>query len=100
MKLTEGSKILDDKIKANQAQYDLRRETAKIIALSSKNLDKYKYLTCKDFGNKPGPTEIKLPEYSPLAQINTKALKKDNKINKTSPLSLNLIHKTNFTKTS
>ena len=33
MTLTE-SKILGDKIKANQAQYDLRREVAKISALS------------------------------------------------------------------
>ena len=44
-------------------------------------------MTCKDFRNKPGPIEIKLAEYSPLAQINTKALKKDNKVNKTSKYS-------------
>ena len=40
MTLTEQVKILDDKIKANKAQYDLDRETAKIFALSSKELDK------------------------------------------------------------
>ena len=32
-------KILDDKIKANQAQYDLHRESAKISALSSSELN-------------------------------------------------------------
>ena len=37
-------KILDDKIKASQAQYDLDREVAKISALLSKELDKYQYL--------------------------------------------------------
>ena len=41
-------KILADKIKANQTQYDLNREAAKISALSSKNLKKYEYLTGED----------------------------------------------------
>ena len=39
MTLTDEFKILDDKIKANQAQYNLDREAAKIFALSSKELD-------------------------------------------------------------
>ena len=42
--LTDELKIPDDEIKANQAQYDLDREETKISALSSKNVDKYKYL--------------------------------------------------------
>ena len=50
MTLTNELKILDNKIKANQAQYDLDREAAKISALSSKELDKYKYLTGEDLG--------------------------------------------------
>ena len=37
MTLTDELKILDDKIKANQAQYDVVREAAEISALSSKN---------------------------------------------------------------
>ena len=45
MKLTDELKILDDKIKANQDQYNLDREAAKISALVSKELDKYEYLT-------------------------------------------------------
>ena len=52
MTLTDELKILDDKIKANQAQYDLGREAAKISALSSKDLqEKYEYLTGKDLLN-------------------------------------------------
>ena len=45
MTITEKVKILDDKIKANKSQYDLDREGAKVSALSSKNLEKYEYLT-------------------------------------------------------
>ena len=36
MTLTDEHKVLDDKIKTNQVQYDLDREAAKISALSSK----------------------------------------------------------------
>ena len=36
MILTDELKILDNNIKANQAQYDLDREAAKISAFSSK----------------------------------------------------------------
>ena len=51
MTLTDELKILDDKIKSNQVQYDLSREAAKISALSSKDLlEKYEYLTCEDYG--------------------------------------------------
>ena len=52
MTLTDELKILDKKIKVNQAQYDLDREAAKISALSSKDLlEKYKYLTGEDLGH-------------------------------------------------
>ena len=48
MTLTDKLKILDDKIKANQGQYDLGREAAKISDLSSKDfLEKYEYLLVK-----------------------------------------------------
>ena len=46
-------KIIDNKIKENQAQYDLNRLAAKISALSSNDLRKYEYLTSKDLGYKP-----------------------------------------------
>ena len=52
MKLTEQVKILNDKINANKAQYDLDREAAKISALSSGELGKYEYLTGEDLGCK------------------------------------------------
>ena len=57
MTLTDELKIFDKKIKANQAQYDLDREAAKISALSSKELDKYEYLTGEDLGYKPSVVE-------------------------------------------
>ena len=58
MTLTDELKILDDKIKANQAQYDLGREAAKIFALFSKDLlEKYEYLTGEDLGRRPSVLE-------------------------------------------
>ena len=58
MTLTDELKILDDKIKANQAQYDLGRETAKISALSSKDLlKKFEYLTDEDLRHRPNVLE-------------------------------------------
>ena len=49
----EQNKILDDKIKANNAQYNLDRMNAEISAYSSGDLPKYEYLTKKDLGYKP-----------------------------------------------
>ena len=67
MTLTDELKILDDKIKANQAQYDLSREAAKISGLSSKDLlEKYEYLTGEDLRHKPSVFEKAKFEYSPL----------------------------------
>ena len=67
MTLTDELKILDDKIKANQAQYDLSREAAKIFALSSKDiLEKYEYLTGEDLGHRPSALEKTKVEYCPL----------------------------------
>ena len=48
MTINEQIKILDNKIRSNQAQYDLDRQTAKISALNSGELDKYEYLTGGD----------------------------------------------------
>ena len=48
MTLTDELQILNEKIKANQAQYDLDREAAKISALSRGDLGKYEYLTGED----------------------------------------------------
>ena len=40
--MTDQIKILNKKIKQNEAQYDLDRKAAKIFALSCCDLDKYK----------------------------------------------------------
>ena len=58
MTLTDKLKILDDKIKTNQAQYGLDWEAAKISASSSKELDEYEYLSGENLGYKPGVVEI------------------------------------------
>ena len=78
MTLTDVLKILDDKIKANQAQYDLGREAAKISALPSKDLlEKYEYLTGEDLGHRPSALEKSKFEYSPLGMSFSKAFEKD-----------------------
>ena len=64
MTLPDDLKFLDDKIKANQVQYDLGREAAKIFALSSKELDKYEYLTGEELGYKPDVIQKGKFEYS------------------------------------
>ena len=66
MTATDQLKIIDDKITANQAQYDLDRLAAKISAFSSAELRKYKYLTSEDLGYKPSVVEEKKVDYSPL----------------------------------
>ena len=77
MELTDEIKILDDKIKANQARYNLNGEAAKISELSSKNLlDKYEYLTGEDLGYKPSVFQKTKFEYSPLGMSLNKAFKK------------------------
>ena len=69
MTLTDELKILDDKIKANQAQYDLVREAAKISAWWSKELDKYEYLAGEELGYKPGAVEQAKFEYYLLGKV-------------------------------
>ena len=79
IRLTDELKILDDKVKVNQAQYDLGREAAKISALSSKDLlEKYQYLTGEDLGHRPSVLEKTKFEYSPLGMSLSKSFKKDN----------------------
>ena len=57
MTVTDQPKTLDNKIKANQAQYDVDRLAAKIFALSSGELEKYKYLTGEDLRYKQSVAE-------------------------------------------
>ena len=75
----EQVKILDNKIKANNAQYNLDRMNAKISAYSSGDLPKYEYLTKKDLGYKPDAFEQAKFEYSPLGKVCTDGLGKSDK---------------------
>ena len=79
MTLTEHFKILDDKIKANKAQYDLHREATKISALSNGELEKYEYLTGEDLGYKPDVIQKAKLEYSPLGNVFNKGLDESDK---------------------
>ena len=75
----EQNKILDDKIKANNTQYNLDRMNAEIPAYSSGDLPKYEYLTKKDLGYKPDAFEQAKFEYSPLGKVLTDGLDKSDK---------------------
>ena len=75
----EQNKILDDKIKVNNAQYALDRMNAEISAYSSGDLLKYEYLTKKDLGYKPDAFEQAKFEYSPLGKVFTDGLDKSDK---------------------
>ena len=79
MTCKEQIKILDDKIKANNVQYDLDRMNAEISTYSSGDLPKYKYLTKKDLGYKPDASEQAKFEYSPLGKVFTDGLDKSDK---------------------
>ena len=75
----EQVKILDDKIKANEIQYDLDRINAKISAYSSGDLPKYEYLTKKDLKYKSDAFEQAKFEYSPLGKVFTDGLDKSDR---------------------
>ena len=79
MSLTDELNVFDNKIKVNQAQYDLDREAAKISALSSVELKIYKYLTSKNLGYKPGVVEKGKFEYSRLSKIFHKGFDENDK---------------------
>ena len=72
----EQNKILDDKIKANNAQYDLDRMNAETSADASGDLRKYEYLTKKDLKYNPDAFEQAKFEYSPLGKVFTDGLDK------------------------
>ena len=78
----EQIKIIDDKIEANNVQYDLNRMNAEISAYSSGDLPKYEYLTKKDLGYKPDAVEKVKFEYSPIGKVFTDGLAKEDKSKK------------------
>ena len=91
----EQNKVLDDKIKVNNAQYDLDRMNAEISAYSSGDLPKYEYLTKKDLGYKPDAFEQAKFEYSPLGKVFTDGLDKSDKIEGLLKRLKNIEHKSN-----
>ena len=72
-------KILDEKLKAHNAQYDLDRMNAEISAYSSGDLPKYEYLTKKDLKYKSNAFEQAKFEYSPLGKVFTDGLDKSDR---------------------
>ena len=83
MTLTNELKILDEEIKANQAQYDLGRAAAKISAFSSKDLlEKYEYLTGEDLGHRPSVFEKTKFDYSPFGAVLADNVRKETNTNK------------------
>ena len=78
MTVTDQLKIADNNINVNQAQLDLDRLAAKISANSSGDLKKYEYLTGEDLGYKPSVLDQAKFDNSPLGNIFTKGLDKDN----------------------
>ena len=74
MTVTDQTKIIDNKMKANQAQYDLDRLAAKIFAFSSGELRKCEYLTGEDIGYRPNVLEQTQFHYSLLGKAFNKGL--------------------------
>ena len=79
MTRNEQNKILNDKIEANNAQYNLDRMNAEISAYSSGDLPKYEYLTKKDLKYKRDALEQAKFEYSPLGKVFTDGLDKSSR---------------------
>ena len=75
-------KILNDKIKANNAQYDINRLNAEIYAYSGGDLDKYEFLTKQDLKYKPDALEQAKFAYSPLGKVFNDGLNKKDKTKK------------------
>ena len=77
MTVTDQINILNRKIKQNESKYNLDKKAAEISAFSSKNLDKYEYLTGEDLSLKPSTAEKAKFEYSPLGLTLSKAFKQN-----------------------
>ena len=68
MTVSDQLKIINNKIKANHAQYDIDRLAAKISACFSGDLRKHEYLTGEDLGYKPSVVEQAKSDYSPFGK--------------------------------
>ena len=77
MTVADKLKIIDNKIKANEAKFDLDRLAAIISPKSSGKLGKLEYLTGEDLGCKPSALEKSKFECSTLGMAFNKTFKKD-----------------------
>ena len=77
MTVADQNKVLDRKMKQNEAQYDLGTKAAKISPFSSENLKKYDYLTGEDLGYETCALEKAKFEYSPLGKVFNERLNED-----------------------
>ena len=76
MTKSDQIKILNDKIKANNAQYNINRLNSKISAFSEGDLDKYGFLTRKDLKHKPNALDKAKFEFSALGKAFNQGLDK------------------------
>ena len=67
MSLSEKVRTIGNKIEQSKTQYNLDRQTAKILALSLENIGKYEFLMCENVLPKKEllekPAAIKIFEY-------------------------------------
>ena len=71
--------ILDNKIRANRAQYDLDMKNAKISTLSIGEIEKYEYLTGEDLKIMPSVVSKTKCEYSSLGKTFNIRFREDKK---------------------
>ena len=76
MTKSDQIKILNDKIKANNAQYDINRLNTEISAFSEGDLDKYEFLTRKDLRYKPNALDKAKFDFSALGKAFNQELDK------------------------
>ena len=68
MTKSDQIKILNEKIKSNNSEYNIDRLNAEISAFSEGDLDKYEFLTRKDLKYKPNALNKVKFEFSPLGK--------------------------------
>ena len=74
MTVTDQIQIFDKRIKQNEAQYDLDKKAGKISVSSSRDLDKYEYLTVEDLDYKSSTVEQAKFDYFLLSNLFNKGL--------------------------
>ena len=92
MTVSEKIKTINNKIEQNKTQYNLDRQTAKSLALSSENVDKYEFLKGENILPEKQLLEkaakMKRFEYSPLGS----EMKKQTSISKDQYQGLDKVH--------